>query len=117
MSRNIRDISFGSFNPYNLQSPGQPWPGKPSSQQEYDDKVKWSAAMLQAMDVDVVALQELWAPQCLRDIVAVGERRRDSRLCHAGRVDMGRGRWGHRSRVGLQRRWLPPLGRSAWVSR
>ena len=69
MTRNMRDITFATFNLYNLQRPGEPWRGStPYTQAEYDAKVAWSAERLRALDADVIAFQELWSPQCLRDV-------------------------------------------------
>ena len=68
MSRNKRDITFGSFNLYNLQLPAKSWRGKRYSEKEYKDKIGWSAGRLRAMDADVIAFQELWSPQCLCDV-------------------------------------------------
>ena len=65
-----RDISFATFNLYNLQLPGQDWRGKTYSQEEYDEKIAWSANMLWATDADVIAFQELWSKQCLIDVFA-----------------------------------------------
>lgn len=71
MAGNVRDISFGSFNLYNLQLPGERWRGStPYTQAEYDEKIAWAREMVRAMDADVIAFQELWSPQCLRDIFA-----------------------------------------------
>lgn len=63
-----KDISFGSFNLYNLQLPGEPWrTARPYTQVEYDAKIAWTAGMLRAMATDVFAFQELWSAQCLVD--------------------------------------------------
>ena len=62
------DISFGSFNLYNLQLAGKRWRKKTYTSQEYEEKICWSADKLMAMDADVIAFQELWSPKCLRDI-------------------------------------------------
>ena len=69
MPANSRDVTFGTFNLYNLQLPGKPWRGKKTySQEDYDAKVAWSADRLVAMDADVIGFQELWSRQCLVDI-------------------------------------------------
>jgi predicted extracellular nuclease len=66
------DISFATFNLYNLNVPDTPiyvdtdgW-----TQAEYDRKIKWSADMLQCLMADVYGFQELWHGQCLADMFA-----------------------------------------------
>ncbi len=65
-----KDITFGSFNLYNLQLPGEALysTSTPYTQAEYDAKIAWSAQKLKQLDADVIAFQELWSPQALRDI-------------------------------------------------
>ena len=71
MAGDPRDICFATFNLYNLQLPDIPWrQGKRYSVEEYGAKTQWSASLLKAMDADVIAFQELWSPQCLRDLFA-----------------------------------------------
>jgi endonuclease/exonuclease/phosphatase family metal-dependent hydrolase len=65
---NMRDVSFATFNLYNLQLPGQPWRGTPYTEAQYAAKIAWSAQALRLLDADVVVFQELWSPQCLRDL-------------------------------------------------
>ncbi|HYZ26505.1 MAG TPA: endonuclease/exonuclease/phosphatase family protein [Geminicoccaceae bacterium] len=65
---NIRDISLATFNLYNLQLPGESWRGTPYTEPEYALKIAWSAQALRLLDADVVVFQELWSPQCLRDV-------------------------------------------------
>ncbi len=60
-------ISFASFNLYNLQLPGKPWRFNEYSQEEYDEKINWTAQMLQTIDADVIAFQELWSKECLEE--------------------------------------------------
>ena len=63
-----RDISFATFNLYNLQLPGKPWRGNEYTDQEYSDKVAWSAEILRQLDADVIAFQELWSKECLEQV-------------------------------------------------
>lgn len=65
-----RNISFATFNLYNLQLPGKPWRfnAEPYSEIEYRQKINWSAEMIQCTHADVIAFQELWSKQCLEDI-------------------------------------------------
>jgi endonuclease/exonuclease/phosphatase family metal-dependent hydrolase len=67
-----RDISFASFNLYNLQLPGKPThPGAaPFSADSYQRRLVWAGAMLRELDADVIAFQELWSAQALRDLFA-----------------------------------------------
>jgi len=71
-SGNARNISFATFNLYNLQLPGKAMHpgGHPYSQEQYDAKIAWSAGMLARLDADVIAFQELWSGQCLEDLFA-----------------------------------------------
>ena len=63
-----KDISFGTFNLYNLQLPGEPWRNKPYTAAQYSAKIKWSAQMLRALDAEVIGFQELWFKKCLEDV-------------------------------------------------
>lgn len=68
------DIRFASFNLYNFQKAGLTTYGsEPVTPEAYAAKRDWIRAMLIRMDADVVALQELWHPDCLRDVLAVPE--------------------------------------------
>ena len=72
MSRNTRDISFATFNLYNLQRPGQPMyaTSRPYTDEEYRAKIAWKAQAIRALDADVIAFQELWSREALADIFA-----------------------------------------------
>lgn len=72
MSRNMRSISFATFNLYNLQLPGQPMyaTSRLYTKAEYDAKLAWQAEKLRALDADVIAFQELWSPGALEDLFA-----------------------------------------------
>ncbi|HKK28823.1 MAG TPA: hypothetical protein VKA18_00320, partial [Alphaproteobacteria bacterium] len=67
MARNQRDISFATFNLLNLQHPDAAmYPGgKLYSEQEYQNKIAWTAAALRLLDADVIAFQELWSASAL----------------------------------------------------
>lgn len=67
------DISFATFNLYNLNLPGNPIYVDASgwTQAEYDRKIRWTADMLQCLMADVYGFQELWHPQCLSDTFAM----------------------------------------------
>ncbi len=72
MSRNMRDVTFATINLYNLQLPDRPrYPNStPYTREQYDAKVTWTAEALARLDADIVAFQELWSGQCLRDVLA-----------------------------------------------
>jgi endonuclease/exonuclease/phosphatase family metal-dependent hydrolase len=72
MARNTRDISFASFNLYNLQLPGLPMNPrqKPWTDAEYKQKLAWGADALHRLDADVIAFQELWSRQALEEMFA-----------------------------------------------
>lgn len=68
MTRTSKNISFASFNLYNLQSPNVLWYRNTYTPTQYDEKIEWSAAMLKRLDADIIAFQELWSKQCLVDV-------------------------------------------------
>lgn len=67
MAANQRNISFATFNLYNLQLPGRPMyaRSKPYTEAAYRTKIDWTAAMLRRLDADVIAFQELWSREAL----------------------------------------------------
>jgi len=67
----MRDITIASVNLYNLQEPEKRrYPNsKPYTQAQYDAKIRWTAGMLQTLEADVIAFQELWSPACLKDVL------------------------------------------------
>lgn len=69
---NTRDISFATVNLYNLQRPGAAtYPtSRPYTEAEYAAKIAWTAGVLQRLNADVFAFQELWARECLDDAFA-----------------------------------------------
>lgn len=72
---NLRQLSIGSFNLYNLNEPGLPiytdrdgW-----TQAEYDLKIDWAARQLRVLKADVFGFQELWhAASLARALDAAG---------------------------------------------
>jgi endonuclease/exonuclease/phosphatase family metal-dependent hydrolase len=60
-------LRLASLNLQNLQLPHEAMHPrmKPYSSSEYDKKVAWLGSMVQRLDADVLALQELWAPRAL----------------------------------------------------
>ncbi|RED12893.1 endonuclease/exonuclease/phosphatase family protein [Pontivivens insulae] len=75
MGENMRDISFATFNLYNLQVPGgitydsnKPTiPDTEAGLAEYRRKIEWTAAQLVRLDAEVIGFQELWSRQALID--------------------------------------------------
>jgi hypothetical protein len=69
---NMRDITFGTFNLYNLQRPD--WPMYAQSrlytQDEYDLKLDFIVRTILRLDSDVIAFQEAWSPESLGDVFA-----------------------------------------------
>ncbi|MCP1199147.1 endonuclease/exonuclease/phosphatase family protein [Notoacmeibacter sp. MSK16QG-6] len=64
-----RDVSFASFNLYNLQLPGEAiysdadgW-----TREIYDRKIGWTGDTLRRLSADFVGFQELWAKAALED--------------------------------------------------
>jgi len=76
-----KELSFASFNLYNLQEAGKQWRRKTYSQEEYDNKIGWTADMVRKLDADIIAFQELWSAQCLRDVFARNGLLDDYELC------------------------------------
>ena len=72
---NLRDISFSSFNLYNLQLPGERWRhnATPYTDAQYTAKLQWTSSMLKRLDADVIAFQELWSKRCLEDAFQMAE--------------------------------------------
>jgi len=66
--RGAKNISFATFNLYNLQLPDVEWYKNVYTKAAYTQKIKWSAAALIQLDADVIAFQELWSKQCLIDL-------------------------------------------------
>ena len=79
--QSAKNISFATFNLYNLQLPEVEWHKKVYSQAEYAEKIKWSAATLIRLDADVIAFQELWSKQCLVDLFEAAGLEKDYTLC------------------------------------
>jgi hypothetical protein len=84
MPRGAKNISFATFNLYNLQLPRVPWYNNTYTQDEYDEKVRWSAQMLARLDADVIAFQELWSKPCLIDVFAAAGLEKDYQLYFIG---------------------------------
>lgn len=65
-----RDISFATFNLFNLNLPEEPiYDGAGWSRDEYDAKIAFSAAILKEIDADVIGFQECWDADALAAVV------------------------------------------------
>lgn len=74
---NMRDLSFATFNLYNLQVPGEitygtnpAIPDTAEGREEYQRRIEWTASQLVRLDAEVIGFQELWARQALVDAFA-----------------------------------------------
>lgn len=64
---NMRDISFATFNLYNLNLPEEPIYGQAGwTQAQYEAKIAWTAARLKETDADVIGFQECWRSEALQ---------------------------------------------------
>ena len=64
-------LKVATFNLYNLQLAQKPmYRGKKYTAAQYKTKLAWTARMLQDLDADIIAFQELWRPECLDDAFA-----------------------------------------------
>ncbi len=63
-----RNVSFATFNLYNLQLPGKRVYRKTVKKADYDKQIAWSANLLKEVKPDVIAFQELWAQDCLEKL-------------------------------------------------
>jgi endonuclease/exonuclease/phosphatase family metal-dependent hydrolase len=81
MSTNFR---IATFNVLNLHDAEQSVYGEILySNTNYARKIEWLAAKLDEIDADIVALQEIWSEQALRDVVAASERMREASVVTA----------------------------------
>jgi endonuclease/exonuclease/phosphatase family metal-dependent hydrolase len=66
------EISFGSFNTFNLALPGTITYDNlaPYTQAEYEAKINWTAQQIDKMDADVIGFQEVFSQAALRDVLA-----------------------------------------------
>lgn len=66
-----RDISFASFNLYNLQLPGRAVYGDTDGWDTsvYERKIAWTGRMLARLAADFIGFQELWAAEALDQVL------------------------------------------------
>ncbi|MCG8448152.1 MAG: endonuclease/exonuclease/phosphatase family protein [Pirellulales bacterium] len=69
MARQKKQLSFATFNLFNLQLPGKVmYEGKKVyTKAEYKRKIDWTAGVLAKLQSDVLGFQELWSDECLVD--------------------------------------------------
>jgi hypothetical protein len=64
---NLRRLTIGTFNLFNLNEPGLPmYRSDGWTQAEYDAKIDWTQRMIRLLRPDVFAFQELWHAASLR---------------------------------------------------
>jgi len=75
-----QEIRFATFNVYNLAPPGQQLYDNllPSSQEEYEAKLDWTARQIDLLDADVIGFQEIFSQDALRAALARTTRYRDA---------------------------------------
>lgn len=75
-----QEIRFATFNVLNLARPGlRFYDGiEPYTEQQYDAKVAWLARRFDRLDADVIALQEVFSQDAVKDVLARSERYRDA---------------------------------------
>ncbi|MET0964604.1 MAG: endonuclease/exonuclease/phosphatase family protein [Noviherbaspirillum sp.] len=79
-----QEIRFATFNVLNLALPGlRFYDGiEPYTQEQYEAKVAWLARSLDRLDAGVIALQEVFSQQAVRDVMTRTQRYRDAQ--HVG---------------------------------
>lgn len=72
---NMRDLSFATFNLFNLQVPGgltysdkPTFPDDDEGRKKYEEKIAWTAQQILRLDAEVIAFQELWKKKALEDV-------------------------------------------------
>jgi predicted extracellular nuclease len=77
-----QEIRFATFNVCNLSQPGAKLYDNlaPLTEAEYEAKVAWTAQQLDALDADVIGLQEIFSLPALREVLAKTTRYRDATL-------------------------------------
>jgi endonuclease/exonuclease/phosphatase family metal-dependent hydrolase len=75
-----QEIRLATFNVLNLARPGlRFYDGiEPYTQEQYDAKVSWLARQFDRLDADVIALQEVFSQDAVREVMAHSERYRDA---------------------------------------
>ena len=75
-----QEIRFATFNVYNLAPPGQQLYDNllPSTAEEYEAKLAWTARQIDLLDADVIGFQEIFSQAALREALARTTKYRDA---------------------------------------
>ena len=75
-----QEIRFATFNVFNLAPPGQQLYENlaPSTPEEYEAKLNWTARQIDLLDADVIGFQEIFSQASLREALARTTRYRDA---------------------------------------
>ena len=75
-----QEIRFATFNVYNLAPPGQKLYDNllPSTPEEYEAKLDWTARQIDLLDADVIGFQEIFSQASLREALARTHHYRDA---------------------------------------
>jgi len=67
-----QEIRFATFNAFNLAPPGQQLYDNllPSTAEEYEAKLDWTARQIDLLDADVIGFQEIFSQAALREALA-----------------------------------------------
>ena len=76
-----QEIRFATFNVFNLAPPGARLYDNllPSTPEEYEAKIAWTARQIDLLDADVIGFQEIFSQGALREVLA---RTRNYREAH-----------------------------------
>ncbi|MEM9441425.1 MAG: hypothetical protein AAGA73_13330, partial [Pseudomonadota bacterium] len=94
---NMRDLSFATFNLFNLQIPGgltysttPPFEDSKEGRKAYENKVSWTAERIKLLDAEIIGFQELWAREALVDVFNQANLANDYDLIARDAPGMGR---------------------------
>lgn len=75
-----QEIRFATFNAFNLAPPGQQLYDNllPSTPEQYEAKLDWTARQIDLLDADVIGFQEIFSQACLREVLARTRNYRDA---------------------------------------
>ncbi len=118
---NMRDLSFATFNLFNLQRPGERtysnyphFADDAEGWDEYRKKIEWIGRALRLLDAEVIAFQELWSKRALEEAFEAAGLLGDYELVARDAPGRGRpqvamavrkGRFGQ-SQIGGEPEWL-----------
>lgn len=75
------EIKIGSFNLFNLVSPGKKYYGRREySQSDYNKKISWIGGQLRRMEADIVGFQEIFHEEALREAISKDNAYRDAEI-------------------------------------